>query len=84
MDVVAWGIQCLVRAGGPFVVGGVCGWSARWLQSHTLVLLLHGGLWPAGVGWCSVVVVGLVLGVVVGTLLVVALVVVGMVMRVWP
>ena len=27
--------------GWPLVVGGVCGWSARWLPSHTLVLFVH-------------------------------------------
>ena len=75
----------LVRGGWPLVVGGVCGWSARWLPSHLLVLLVHGGLWPGGVGWWAVVGVGVVLVVVVlGPLLVVALVVVGLVLRVWP
>ena len=43
VDVVAGGIRCLVRGGWPLVVGGVWGWSARWLPSHTLVLLVHGG-----------------------------------------
>ena len=67
------------------MVGGVCGWSARWLPSHSLVLFVHGGLSPGGVGWWAVVVVGLVLVVVVvGPLVVVALVVVGLVLRVWP
>ena len=43
------------------------------------------GLWPGGVGWWAVVVVGAVLvGVVVGPLVVVALVMVGMVLQVWP
>ena len=85
VDVVAGGIGCLVRGGWPLVVGGVWGWSARWLPFHTLVLLVHGGLWPGGVGWWAVVVVELVLVVVVlGPLMVVALVVVGMVLRVWP
>ena len=66
------------------VVGGVCGWSARWLPSHSLVLFVHGGLWPGGVGWWAVVVAGVVLVVVVvGPLVVVALVVVGLVLRVW-
>ena len=50
MDVVAGGIRWLVRGGWPLVVGGVCGWSAWWLPSHTLVLFVHGGLWPGGVG----------------------------------
>ena len=55
------------------MVGGVCGWSARWLPSHSLVLFVHGGLWPGGVGWLALVVVGVVLVVVVvGPLLVVA------------
>ena len=73
------------RGGWPLVVGGVWGWSARWLPSHTLVLLLHGGLWPGGVAWSAVIVVGMVLVVVVvGPLVVVALVVVGMVLLVWP
>ena len=91
MDVVAGGIQFLiqrgwlVRGGWPLVVGGVRGWSARSLPSHTLVLFVHRGLWPGGVGWWAVVVVGLVLVVVVvGQLVVVALVVVGSVLRVWP
>ena len=71
--------------GWPLVVGGVCRWSARWLPSHTLVLFVHGGLWPGGVGWWAVVVVGVVLVVVVvGPLVVVALVVVGLMLRVWP
>ena len=43
VDVVARGIRWLVRGGWPLVVGGVWGWSARWLPSHTLVLLVHGG-----------------------------------------
>ena len=67
------------------MVGGVWGWSARWLPSHTLVLFVHGELWPGGVGWWAVVVVGVVLVVVVvGPLVVVALVVVGIMLRVWP
>ena len=67
------------------MVCGVWGWSAWWLPSHTLVLLVHGGLWPGGVGWWAVVVLGLVLVVVVvGPLVVVALVVVGVVLQVWP
>ena len=91
MDVVAGGIRFLVqggplvRGGRPLVVGGVCRWSARWLPSHSLVLFVHGGWWPGGVGWLAVVVVGVVLVVVVVVpLLVVALVVVGWVLRVWP
>ena len=85
MDVVAGGIRFLVREGWPLVVGGVWGWSVRLLPSHTLVLLVHGGLWPCGVGWWAVVVAGVVgVVVVVGPLVVVALVVVGMVLRVWP
>ena len=83
IDVVAEGIQCLLRGGWPLVVGGVWGWRARWLPSHTLVLLVHGRLWPGGVGWWAVVMVGVVLVVVLpGPLVVVALVVVGMVLRV--
>ena len=71
--------------GWPLAVGGVCGWSARWLLSHSLVLFVHGGLWPGGVGWWAVVVVGVVLVVVVARpLVVVVLVVVGLVLRVWP
>ena len=67
------------------MVGGVCGWSARWLPSHSLVLFLHGGLWPGGVGWWAVVVVGVALVVVVvGPLVVMALVMVGLVLRVSP
>ena len=91
VDVVAGGIRFLVRGGSlvrggwPLVVGGVCGWSVRWLPSHSLVLFVHGGLWPGGVGWWAVVVVGVVLVVVVvGPLVVVVLVVVGLVLRVWP
>ena len=64
---------------------GLGGRSAQWLPSHTLVLLVHGGLWPGGVGWWAVVVVGVVFVVVsVGLLVVVALVVVGVGLRVWP
>ena len=67
------------------MVGGVCGWSARLLPSRTLVLFVHGGLWPGGVGWWAVVVVVLVLVVVVvGPLVVVVFVAVGLVLRVWP
>ena len=85
VHVVAGGIRWLVRGGWPLVVGGVCGWSAWWLPPHMLVLFVHGGLWPGGVGWWAVLVVGLVLVVVVvGPLVVVALVVVGLVLRVWP
>ena len=55
------------------------------LPPHALVLFVHGGLWSGGVGWWAVVVVGVVLVVVmVGPLVVVALVVVGKVVRVWP
>ena len=75
----------LVRGGWPLAVGGVCGWSARWLPSRPLVLFVHGGLWPGGVGRLAVVVVGVVLVVVVvGPLVVVVWVVVGLVLRVWP
>ena len=67
------------------MVGLVCGWSAWWLPSHLLVLFVHGGLWPGGVGWWALVDVGVVLVVVVvGPLEVVALIVVGLVLRVWP
>ena len=53
VDVVAGRIQFLVWGGRPLVVGGVVGWRARWvvLPSHALVLLVHGGLRPGGVGW---------------------------------
>ena len=75
----------LVRGGWPLAVGGVCGWSARWLPSRPLVLFVHGGLWPGGVGRWAVVVVGVVLVVVVvGSLVVVVWVVVELVLRVWP
>ena len=75
----------LVRGEWLLVVGGVCGWSARWLPSRPLVLFVHGGLWPGGVGRWAVVVVGVVLVVVVvGPLVVVSWVVVGLVLRVWP
>ena len=84
MDVVAGGIRFLVRGGGP-LPPGVWGRSARLLPSHALVLLVHGGLRPGGVGWRAVVVVGVVLVVVlVGPLVVVALVVVEMLLRGWP
>ena len=91
VDVVAGGVRIrflvrggrLVRGGWPLAVGGVCGWSARWLPSHPLVLFVHGGLWPGGVGRWAVVVVGVVLVVVVvGPLVVVVWVVVGLVLRV--
>ena len=93
VDVVAGGVRIrfqvrggwLVRGGWPLAVGGVCGWSARWLPSHPLVLFVHGGLWPGGVGRWAVVVVGVVLVVVVvGPLVVVVWVVAGLVLRVWP
>ena len=86
MDVVAGRVQFLVWGGWPLVVGGEWGWSARGvvLPSHALVLLVHGELWPGGVGWWAVVVVVLVVVVVVeGELVVVALVVVVMVLRVF-
>ena len=57
MDVVAREIRFLVRGWWPLVPGEVSGWSAWLLPSHTLVLLVHGGSWPAGVGWWAVVVV---------------------------
>ena len=75
----------LVRGGWLLAVGGACGWSARWLPSRPLVLFVHGGLWPGGVGRLAVAVVGVVLVVVVvGPLVVVVWVVVGLVLRVWP
>ena len=50
------------------MVDGILGFRALWLvrQSHALVLFVHGGMWPAGVGWWAVVVVpvAVVLGVV--------------------
>ena len=65
------------------MVGGVCGRSARWLPSHSLVLFVHRGLWPGGLGWWAVVVVGVVLVVVVvGLLVVVVLIMLGLVLRV--
>ena len=50
VDVVAGRIRFLVWGGRPLLVGGVVGWSARWvvLPSHALVLLVHGGLRPCG------------------------------------
>ena len=75
----------LVRGGWLLAVGGVGGWGARWLPSRPLVLFVHGGVWPGGVGRWAVVVVGVVLVVVVvGPLVVVVWVVVGLVLRVWP
>ena len=73
--------------GRPLVVGGVVGWSARWvvLPSHALVLLVHGGLRTGGVGLSAVVVVVVVVVVaVVCVLVAVALVVIVMVLRVCP
>ena len=93
VDVVAGGVRIrslvrgwwLVRGGWSLAVGGVFGWSARWLPSHPLVLFVHGGLWPGGVGRWAVVVVGVgLVVVVVGPLVVVVWVVVGLVLRVWP
>ena len=89
VDVVAGRIRFFVRGGGGWalVVGGVLGWSARGLvlPSHALVLLVHRGFRPGGVGWWAVVVVVLVVVVVVvGALMALALVLVVMVLRVWP
>ena len=87
VDVVAGQMRLLVQGGWFLVVGGVLGWSARGgvLPFHALVLLVHGELWPGGVGWRAVVAVLVVVVVlVVGALVVVALVVVVMVLRVWP
>ena len=59
VDMVAGQIRFLVWGGRPLVVGGVVGWSARWvvLPSNALMLLVHGGLRPGGEGWWAVVVV---------------------------
>ena len=87
VDVVAGGNGSWKGGGAALVVGGVLGWTARWvvLPSHALVLLVHGGLRPGGVGWCAVVVVVVVVMlVVVWALVAVALVVVVMVLRVCP
>ena len=70
VDVVAGQRRFFVDAGRSLVVGGVVEWSA-WcvvLPPQALVLFVHGGLWPGGVGWWAVVlvVVGVVPGVVVG------------------
>ena len=48
VDVVAGGIRWLVWGGWPLVVGGVCGWSARWLPSHTLAVCAPGVVAPWG------------------------------------
>ena len=67
MDVVAGRIRLLVWGRRPPEVGGGVEWSA-WgvvLPSHALVLLVHGGLRPSGVGWWAVVVVLVVVVVVV-------------------
>ena len=85
MDVVAERIRFLVWGGRPLVVGGVVGWSARWvvLPFHALVLLVYTGLHPPGVGWLAVVlVVVVVVMAVVWALVAVALVVVLIVLRV--
>ena len=85
VDVVAGGIQFLVREGWPLVVGGVWGLSAPMLPPHAMVLLVRGALWSGGLGWWAGVVAGVVLVVVmVGPLVVVALVVVEMVVQMWP
>ena len=91
MEVFAGGIRILVQGGWlvwggwPLAVGGECGWSALWMPSHSLVLFVHGGMWPGGVGWWAVVVVGVVLVVVVlGPLVVMALVVVRLPLQIWP
>ena len=87
VDMVAGRIRFLVWGGRPLVVGGVVGWSTRLvvLPSHALVLLVHGGLWPGGEGWWTVVVVAVVVVMVVlWALVAVALVVVVMVLRVCP
>ena len=79
------GVVAGTGGGWLLVVGGVCGWGARWLPSRPLVLFVYGGWWPGGVGRWAVVVVGVVLVVVVvGPLVVVVWVVVGLVWRVWP
>ena len=81
---VAAGVR-LVRGWWLVRGGWVCGRGARWLPSRPLVLFVHGGLWPGGVGRWAVVVVGVVLVVVVvGPLVVVVCVVVGLVLWVWP
>ena len=81
-----WAVTVPGTEGGwPLVVGGVLGWSAWVLRSHALVLLVHWGLWPCGVGsWAVVVVVVVLVVLVVGALVAVALVVLVMVLRVWP
>ena len=87
VEVVARRIRFLVWGGRLLVVGGVVGRSARWLllPSHALLLLVHGGLRPGGVGWWSVVVLIVVpVVVVVWTLVAVALVVVVMLLWVCP
>ena len=52
VDVVAGRIRFLVGGGRSLVVGGAVGLSAWWVvrPSHALMLLMHGGLWPGGVG----------------------------------
>ena len=60
VDVVAGRIRFLVGGGGRSqVVGGLVGLSAWWvvLPFHGLVLFVHGGLWPGGVGWWALVAV---------------------------
>ena len=86
VDVVVWRIRFLVWARRPLVVGRVVGWSARWvvLPSHALVLLVHGGLWPGGVGWWAVVVVVVLVVVVVVEALLAPVLVPVMVLRVCP
>ena len=74
-----------VAGTGEVAPGGRWGTRVERSVAAILVLFVHQGLWPGGVGRWAVVVVGVVLVVVVvGPLVVVVWVVVGLVLRVWP
>ena len=81
-------VDTVPGTGGSAGTGGVAPggrWGKRVERSVAAIPFAGAGLWPSGVGWWAVVVVGVVLVVVVvGPLVVVVLVVVGLVLRVWP
>ena len=53
VHVVAGQIRFFVWGGRSLLPGEVVGWSAWWMAPPSLALwlLMHGGLWPGGVGW---------------------------------